>query len=191
VEETTLGNVQASKFLLRERPHFENNFQDAQEIFIVGTTLSRTVRDYLGIFEKRLKEGARIKFVIIDPKSDAAKQATLRSYGVKSEDFYHNRIKPTIDLLQILASLPDLKGVSEFRLLPYMPSFGLVLINPKEANGKIYVEIYQHKSLEPNPLFILEAQRDEKWYRFFLQQFEVLWSSSRPASEDDGYNPDQ
>ena len=189
VDESILGNIQASKFLLGERPRFEDGFEDAQEICIVGTTLSRTVRDYLGIFEKRLKEGAHIKFVIIDPRSDAAKQATLRSYGVKSEDFYHNRIKPTIDLLQILASLPDLKGISEFRLLPYMPSFGLVLIDPKEANGRIYVEIYQHKSLEPNPSFILEAQRDEKWYRFFLHQFEVLWSSSRPASEEDGYKP--
>lgn len=189
VEESVLGNIRASKFFLSERPRYDSDFQGAKTIYIVGTTLSRTVRDYLGTFEKRLKEGASIKFVIIDPKSDAAKQATLRSYGVKSDEFYHNRIKPTIDLLQILASLPDLKGTAEFRLLPYMPSFGLILIDPGEANGKMYVEIYQHKSVDLNPTFVLDVRRDEKWFSFFYHQFDVLWASSRSANEADGYNP--
>jgi len=187
VEENVLGKIRAESFFLAEEPRYEDKFQRAKNIYIAGTTLTRTVTNYLGVFEQRLKEGASIRIVIIDPNGDAAKQAAVRSYGVKDDDFYRNRIKPTLDLLNILASLPDLKGRLELRFLPYMPSFGLVLVDPDTADGNIYVEIYQHKSLEPHPSFLLNARRDEKWYRFFRHQFETLWSSARPADPTDDY----
>ncbi|RPJ73857.1 MAG: hypothetical protein EHM20_11560 [Alphaproteobacteria bacterium] len=187
VDEKVLENIRASSFFLTEQPHFENKLEKAQKIYIAGATLTRTVTNYLGIFEQRLKEGAVIRLIIIDPQSDAVKQAALRSYGVQSDDFYRDRVKPTIDLLNILASLPELKGKLELRFVPFMPSFGLKLVDPDSTDGNIFVEIYQHKSLEPNPAFMLDVNRDEKWYRFFQNQFEVLWSSSRPATPSDGY----
>lgn len=186
VEENVLGKIKAEDFFISERPKYNSELQTAKNIYIVGATLSRTVRDYLGIFEQRLKEGANIRFVIIDPKSDAVKQAALRSYGVNSDEFYPNRIKPTLDLLELLESLPDLKGKLELSLLPYMPSFGMTLIDPDEVSGKIYIEIYQHKSVEQNPTFVLNANRDEHWYKFFRHQFEVLWKSARPVITPDG-----
>jgi hypothetical protein len=68
-----------------------------------------------------------------------------------------------------------------------MPSFGLKMIDPDGVDGSIFVEIYQHKSLDPNPTVMLDANRDEKWYHFFQNQFDVLWSSSRTATPADGY----
>ena len=190
VEENVLGKIRAESFFLTEEPKLEAELEHAKHIYIAGATLTRTVTNYLGIFERRLREGASIRIVIIDPNSDAAKQAALRSYGVKDDDFYRNRIKPTLDLLSILSSLPDLKGKLELRFLPYVPSFGLVLIDPDGAEGSIYVEVYQHRSLEPHPSFLLDAHRDEKWYRFFRHQFETLWSSARPAELTDGHSQD-
>jgi len=187
VQEKVLENIRASSFFLADQPRFEDKLAKANKIDIAGATLTRTVTNYLGIFEQRLKEGAFIRVIIIDPQSNAVSQAALRSYGVQGEDFFRDRIKPTIDLLNILASLPELKGKLELRFLPYMPSFGLKLIDPDSTDGKIFVELYQHKSLEPSPTFLLDAHRDEKWYHFFQNQFEVLWSSSRPATPSDGY----
>jgi len=191
VEENVLGKIRAGSFFLAGEPRHEAKFQNAKNIYIAGTTLTRTVTNYLGVLEQRLKEGASIRVIIIDPKSDAATQSALRSYGVKNDEFYRNRIKPTLDLLNILASLPDLKGKLELRFLPYTPSFGLTLIDPDTVDGSIYVEIYQHKSLELHPTFVLDARRDEKWYRFFQHQFEALWSSARAADPTDGYSPNQ
>lgn len=188
VQEKVLENIRASSFFLGEQHRYEDKLKKAKKIDIAGATLTRTVTNYLGIFEQRLKEGASIRLIIIDPQSDAVSQAALRSYGVQGDDFFRDRIKPTIDLLNILASLPELKGKLELRFLPYMPSFGLKIVDPDSVDGKIFVEIYQHKSLDPNPTFMLDGQRDEKWYHFFQNQFEVLWSSSRPATPSDGYH---
>jgi hypothetical protein len=191
VDEKVLENIRASSFFVAEQPRYDEKLEKAKKIDIAGATLTRTVTNHLGIFEHRLKEGAHIRLIIIDPQSDAVKQAALRSYGVQGDSFYRDRIKPTIDLLNILASLPQQKGKLELRFLPFMPSFGLKLIDPDSIDGNIVVEIYQHKSLEPNPTFMLDGNRDEKWYRFFQNQFEVLWSSSRPATPSDGYLQDK
>ena len=188
IEKSILGKTRAQDFFLAERPKYDNEFMRAKHIYITGATLSRTVRDYFGVFEQRLREGALVRFVIIDPKSEAVRQAALRSYGVTSAEFYPNRIKPTVDSLQILASFPELKGKLEFSLLPFMPSFGLALIDPDEVDGKIYVEIYQHKSVAPNPTFVLDRRHDPRWYDFFHEQFNLLWASARPANADDGYS---
>ena len=34
-----------------------------------------------------------------------------------------------------------------------------------------------------------DARRDERWFAFFEHQFDVLWTSARPAGESDGYGP--
>jgi hypothetical protein len=73
------------------------------------------------------------------------------------------------------------------RLLPYIPSFGIIAVDPAEANGVIYVEIYRHKSLEENAAFKLERERDQRWYDYFLSQYNVLWESARQATEEDGF----
>ena len=58
---------------------------------------------------------------------------------------------------------------------------GPSLIDPGETDGRSYVELYQHRSLEPDPCFSLHAERDGQWYRFFVNQFDILRESARPA----------
>lgn len=141
----------ARDFFLSEHPSFADQFRSATGICLVGATLSRTVRDYLGPIEHGLRAGAKVKVVIIDPRSDAARQAALRSYGVRQEDFYERRVKPTIDLLNVLTMLPDAKGDLEVRLLLFMPSFGLVLIgSPRDTHhlcGDLPAQVARSESL--------------------------------------------
>jgi hypothetical protein len=186
VEEKVLGQSRADDFLLAARPDYEVRLQSAASICMVGLTLSRTTRDSLDVFRARLREGADLRMAVIDPDSDAADEAALRCYGQPTGELFRNRIKPTIDMLELLASRPELTGSIELRLLPFAPCFGLVLIDPDHADGVIYVELYQHKSLGQNPLFVLEAQRDSRWYRFFRGQFQTLWDSGRETQLDGG-----
>jgi hypothetical protein len=186
VRETALGNVRAENFFFSEAPKY-GEFESAREIALIGATLSRTVIQHAGVFERRLKSGASIRCAIIDPKSGAASQQRLRSIGVTEDSFYEIRIKPTVDLLQIVNSLAGEMGSLELRFLPYVPSFGIIAIDPAEADGVIYVDIYRHKSLEDNPIFKLERQCDQRWYDYFLRQYDVLWESARRATEKDGF----
>ncbi len=186
VKENALGRVRAENFFASERPKY-GEFESARTIGIIGAVLSRTVIEHAGVFERRLKSGAAICCAIIDPKSGAVSQATLRSHGVTEDGFYESRIKPTVDLLKVLNCLAGEAGSLELRLLPYVPSFGIIAIDPTEADGVIYVEIHRHKSLEDNPIFKLERERDQRWYDYFLRQYDVLWDSARQATEEDGF----
>ncbi|MBU1661603.1 MAG: hypothetical protein KKD28_09040, partial [Chloroflexi bacterium] len=46
-----------------------------------------------------------------------------------------------------------------------------------KPHGKIVVEIYHHRSVEPNATFTLKANQDIYWYVFFRNQFDWLWKS--------------
>ena len=175
-EQAISGKPKADDFFWREKRFLERDFAEASFIGIVGVTLSRTVRDYGDILESRLASDACIRFIMIDPASPAVRQAMLRSKGI-GESFYKDLLRPTIDRICNLADLAESSGTVELGLLPYAPSFGLILIDPHEPYGRVIVEVYQHRSSAFNPTFDLNAQRDSRWYKFFLEQFDLLWES--------------
>jgi hypothetical protein len=176
-EQVIGGRPKAGDFFWKQKHSLERGIAQARFIGGVGISLSRTVRDYLAEFENRLEAGASIRLIVIDPASSAPRQARLRSKGGVEDDFFVDLIRTTAARLCILAELGDLPGTLELGLLPYVPSFGLFLIDPDEPHGRIIVEIYQHKSLAFNPTFELDAQQDAQWYRFFREQFDLLWES--------------
>jgi hypothetical protein len=75
--------------------------------------------------------------------------------------------------------VPEARGL-QLRLLPFVPTFGMCLIDPSERHGLLYVEMYLHKSVEEDPSFTLRADRDGERYQLFLRQFETLWENAKP-----------
>ncbi|MCK4472651.1 MAG: hypothetical protein KAW49_12805, partial [Anaerolineae bacterium] len=177
VEQVSIGKPKADDFFWREKRFLQRDLAQAKFIGIVGVTSTGTVRSYLNTFENRLASGAHIRFIMIDPSSSAPRQAVLRSKGLIGDSFYTDLLRPTIDLICGLAAWADSRGTVELGLLPYVPSFGLLLIDPDEAHGRIIVEIYQHRSSAFHPTCELNVQRDTRWYKFFRKQFDLLWGS--------------
>lgn len=174
------GDVPIDRFLAEKAPRLDDHIRAASDVRLLGVTLSRTVRDLVGTLDARLRAGASVRVIVIDPEGTAPVEAVARTVGVTSPEFYRPRITSTIEILSALASLPGTSGGVEVRLLPYVPAFGMYVIDPEAAHGEIYVELYQHRSLEPNPCFALRAERDGRWFKFFVNQFDVLWQSARP-----------
>ncbi len=174
------GEVPADRFLKMRMPALDADIAAAADIRLVGVTLTRTVRDLLPILDRRLRKGASICVLIIDGDSPARTEAVARSRGADSPDFYQHRLASTIDLLGVLASAAPNETALQLRVLPYVPTFGMCLIDPTEAYGRIHVEIYQHQTIEQNPSFRLRADRNSPWYQLFAQQFETPWDSARP-----------
>lgn len=186
VQQTLSHEQKADDFYWKEKRSLEHDLATATFIGIIGVTLSRTLREYLDVFEDRLASGGHIRFVIIDPAGSAPEQAVLRSKGVVGDSMYVDLLRPTIDRICALAELTTSSGTVELGLLPYAPSFGMFLIDPDESHGRIIVEIYQHKSTALGPTFELDAHRDTRWYPFFREQFDLLWEScaGRTAAND-------
>ena len=173
------GDVPADRFLKMRMSALDEDIA-AADIRLVGVTLSRTVRDLLPVLDRRLRRGACIRVLVIDGNSPAQTEAVTRRRGADTLESCQHRLSSTIDLLGILASAAPDESALQLRVLPYVPTFGMCLIDPAEAYGRIHVEIYQHHTIEQNPAFSLRADRDSHWYQLFARQFETLWDNARP-----------
>ena len=152
--------IYASDFFLSERRLTAKDLSSANTIYFAGKVLARTTREFMYILGQRLAAGATIRFIILDPESEALlQQAVLQSFDAPIE-FWRDTLKTTETVIEALAKTPNTKGKVEIGYLPYMPSFGLTLVDPEEAHGICFVEIYQHKSAEPHPTFELRAMDD-------------------------------
>lgn len=83
-----------------ERPLFLDSFGDelddslacAQDLLITGVTRNGFIRDRYGKLEAWLNKGCRMRFVIVDPDSDAIATAADRYYAERSAGTARERV---------------------------------------------------------------------------------------------------
>lgn len=182
------GEVSAEDFFTKDKPDLRQEVRAARDIRILGVTLSRTIRNIIDELQHGAVDGAVIKVALIDPMTDAPAQAAARSTISGQPGVFDNRLRPTIDLLVELARTPGAEGRVEVRFLPFVPAFGLILLDPQRANGRIYVDVYSHKSAGGDAVFTLAPHRDAHWYPHFEAEFERVWEVGRPADVSDGFS---
>jgi hypothetical protein len=180
------GRPSAEAFFVARRERREHELATASEVDLLGVTLSRVVREQATAISRRLEQGAHIRVLMIDPTSDAVTQAALRSWADVTGDFYLNRLRPTVDMLRVLSQAPAATGRLELRMIPYVPTFGLQLLNRSSGHATVFVELYPHKS-SGGPEFEIVQENDPHWYGFFAGQFEVMWQVGRVATAADGF----
>lgn len=186
------GKVRAGDFFLSEKRLSDRTFSSATEILLGGITQTRTTRQYMHVLGKRLQAGAHIRIMVIDSRIDSVMETmAARSIGETTPEYWRTRMETVSVVIEIIGSTPGSTGTLEIGYLPFIPSFGFAMIDPDEPHGTSFVELYHHRSAEPNPAFELRASDDPFWYRFFRNQYEVLWNSCRieQASKHNGSGP--
>ncbi|MCA9932981.1 MAG: hypothetical protein H6662_17425 [Ardenticatenaceae bacterium] len=178
-DQASIGQVLSEDFFLSGRPQINEYLSSASKIHLLGYSLSRTIRQYSGIFTERLFHEANIKVIIIDPEQEGIlERMALESVAATPERWKSDLIS-TKALLNLISKNPANKGLLEIGYLPYTPSFGLIIIDPDSPTGICVVEIYHHHTPGPNATFVLNASDDKKWFDFFKQQYDSIWASCR------------
>jgi hypothetical protein len=179
VNNSLIGRVKASAFFLAKKPQLDEMFSSADTIWLLGYSLSRTVRDNYYVFAERLSKGAKIRIMVLDPtNAPLLEMAGLESEGATPEN-WRNSILGTREAISQLIQYSEEMSSMQLGYLPYAPSFGLTIIHPDEAHAECFVEIYHHRSMAPNATFKLDPANDSFWYKFFKEQYEMLWQSCR------------
>lgn len=182
------GKVRASDFFLPDERVSNQTFASASMIFLSGMTLTRTTREYMYTLGQRLIAGASIRIIILETNESLLQALASRSLGETTADYWRSRLSTVEEMINLVAKTPGNTGKVELGHLPYIPSFGFVMVDPDEPHGVCFVELYHHESAESNPAFELRVSDDTYWYAFFRRQFEILWSSCRievlPRSPD-------
>ena len=171
--------VRAADFLTSQSSLPLQRLSSASTIYLSGFTLGRKTREYLRFLDERLRTGAAVRIMILDPKQELLEECVVRSSGISSVDHWRKRLDSTASLVEVIASSPDITGSLELGYLPYLPAYGFSMVDPDTPDGIIVVELYHHRSTEDNPTFELRATRDGEWYNFFRRQFDLMWASCR------------
>lgn len=183
------GKTYAKDFFVSEKPVSDKTFSSADVIYVSGMTLTRTAREYMYVWGQRLVAGATIKVMILDTENSLLKELILRSSGETTVDYWKNKLQAVQSLISYIAQTPGSKGKIELGYLPYIPSYGFVIVDPDEPNGKCVVEMYHHETAKPNPTFELSRSDDPEWFHFFKEQFDTMWHSCRVESFENTAKP--
>jgi hypothetical protein len=161
---------------------------DAKDVRLVGYSLENLLTaefiENLVIFARN---GGNLKVVIIDPRSQAAELVISNS----SQDPIRNDINQTIKLLRQThqRSISNTSGQIEVRIINWLPSCSMVIIDPNSPRDYLQVSIncLSYRSTpKMRPHFILtKSGNEQRWYQEYLNQFDDLWKESSPIELTD------
>jgi hypothetical protein len=157
------------------------DLSDAGDIGIIGVTLNCTLRSNLLAFQKCLRRGGTLRVAVIDPSGEVTAEAARRSAMPGAGKVFVRRLRPTLDLLAVLAETAG-PGRVEVRLLDFVPAYGLLMVDGRQPYGRIHVDIYPHTLGGPEPALNLHAGHDPAWFPHFAAEFDEIWSAGRSAS---------
>ena len=167
-------------------PSLETYTQNANSIDLCGLTLTSTVNKQFSNIRERLKQGTNVRLLIVDPDSLALEMSSLRSETPDGGVYFRKRIEASLqDMAYLYKSWKESQenstknGSLSISLLPYAPSFSILMFNGNQPNGMIIVELYAHKTYMETVVFTLTSQRDGNWYDYFVNQFEVMWKDAK------------
>ncbi|GAA4219809.1 hypothetical protein FHR32_000478 [Streptosporangium album] len=145
------------------------------------------------------RAGGAVRVVILDPAEKTAVRLASRQLD-DSVDFPIQRLPAALDTAierLDLMSKWETEGRFRYRLLPYNPGFSIVLIDPDTPKGRAIVEIHGFHNSSTSSRMHLELSRslNERWYFYWVRQFDHIWREATPAGvspapeADDGPAP--
>jgi hypothetical protein len=146
-------------------------------IWLSGITLRGTIRTYQNLIEQKLIGGARVRVMIVSPNDEALLDELTRRSGRGDREFWRNCLRMTEANVNDMAHCCTKEGQLEFGYLPFMPSFGIIMMDSNTSKGIALIEMYHHDKAIQNATFELNAQKDIRWFQEFRTQYEILWTN--------------
>lgn len=149
--------------------------QAASEISFLGVSGISVLLNDLGFFERKIKEGCKLRFILLDPDSPALQTWNLLTKVTTTE----SDIKTALEFLKGLMRMERAKGKCEVRLSKVYPPFALLISDISKNTGLMNVEFYTYKTtFSDRPHIQLSQVHNQKWFNFYKAQFEQFWSDA-------------
>jgi hypothetical protein len=148
----------------------------SQDLIITGVTRNTLVMSTYNRFEEMLRRGSKIRFLLVEPSSEAVATAADRYYAERSPDTVRERVRQTLRLLSELHR--STAGQISVRLTSYPLAMGLTGVDttPGSDSGPptLFIEYYSYQA-RGEPKFILQPS-DGQSFEHFLGEAEALWT---------------
>lgn len=148
----------------------------ASDILLVGLTMTRTVQGMRSELPAILRNGGRIRVLVLDPADDllmaVADRQRSHSQGV---EYLKQRVLTTLEDLTRMRE--RVAGQLEMRVLSSIPTAGFSILDRSKPDGLVCVQHYEfHPDGEAAPVMSFSVG-DQPWYDHFAAEAERLWKA--------------
>jgi hypothetical protein len=163
-------------FLDKLPQSINNDFESAEDLWLVGVALTTPLNTLYSVMEKKLKKGHSIKILLIDPESTAIEYSDMRAYTKGNIDRARNETRNNLhDFCELKQIAPDR---CEIRTIPHPLGHGIVATNPDTPGGALYISNYPFKTEGGAlPKFVI-CPKNGRWYDLYRQELKNLWEVS-------------
>jgi hypothetical protein len=164
-----------SVFLEEFASNLKSDFESSPTVWLVGVSLSRTIRAYYSVLERKLRRGDTVRVLLVHPEGAASEIASSRPYPKMEVEQTQRYIRDSLNSLCSLAQ--STSGKLEVRTIQNPLTYGVIATNPNAQDGVLYCELFPFQTVGNTlPRFILRA-KDGQWYEFFRKELENLWNN--------------
>ena len=178
-------NSQSTIFLTRDqiniRQSFEQFCEQALDLYLGGVALRRTAPGYRSLYRKKLEQGSRLRFAVLDPTSPDV--ATIAAMWQTPREHIESDIRLTLSELKHLQNIATSLGSGsvEVHLLKREPAFSFALRNIGRADACLRADMRVFGlDAALRPAWML-TRADDPWFHRFVQICEALWEDSKPC----------
>ena len=169
----------ASPSLLDEFPSsYEAMLNGPGDVYLGGVSLTSVIPHYLHSLEARLRAGANVRVLLVEPGSPGAELAERRMAIPADPARRSRQINTTLDHLRWLAQ--NTHGNLEVRLTPHELPLGWAFAEPSSSKAALYVQYYAFRTKQPDSFKFLLTHADGKWLDAHREQLEAYWSDAQP-----------
>jgi hypothetical protein len=175
LEETVERLSRNQDVLLKKFPeHRQENIAGAKELWLIGLILNKTINENDSLLRRKLKQGDRIRVLVVNPNSPFGELISRRKLGSDSLKDIQEYQK------LILSKLCSIRAVSppnmEIRTTDYPPFFGAIAMDLESIEGAIYIEHYSYK-MDDLPKMVFQ-QGDTQWFQHYRDQIMQMWNDA-------------
>jgi hypothetical protein len=164
------------------------SYESASELYLVGVSLDRTLRDAYTAIEDFLRRGGSLRVLLVDPNADLAiRVADRRAYHEQGFAHRKGHIEGSIATFADLAARTG--GEVQLKVIADPLTFGATMIDGDRGSTetRIVIQHYSFKkreAREPNPVFVVRPT-DGVWFGEFREELENLWNAGRDWVADE------
>ncbi|WP_327353310.1 hypothetical protein [Streptomyces sp. NBC_01304] len=174
VERSAAAHATLDRFTEHFPPDINDVREASADTLLIGVDLARTIEQSYGAFERRLREGARLRILLTDPEAGSAALHARHQRSNPDDETIQAGITASLRTLRRLKQ--DVGGDLQVRTTHTALTFGLNFTEGKRHSGTLFVQLYGYRLHgESRPHFRL-TRRDGPWYECYEHQAETLWA---------------
>jgi hypothetical protein len=179
-----LEDTFATTPLLEDFPSsLKSDFLAAEEVWLIGASLVRTIRPNYHVLVEKLNKRHTIRVLTVHPTDALIEPSVARSFKPTSIERKRSEI---LDTLQVLCELRrQTSDRLQIRTIHYPLVYGANVINPEKISGVLYIKLYPYKLPIWKPKFVLHASAGG-WYDYYLKEIHTLWDAGTNWNCDGG-----